>query len=352
MPDMNHRHTPPVGSKKYSVGFRVIGDPLLADPSLSPTDKVVLMALQKGGWRDHRCWTSIETISEACGIPERTVQRSLARLKRHGDQALITMEKDANPANKTGRVISLLWMDDPNLHPHECVEGDNATPTHAKMAPQARQNGVPPHAKMAPELTESLNPNSLTPPSPPAATASSSAVGSSGGASVGRNVTPTGRGEGAGGGADDVPEQSTPLDDESRRLRDTAFECLDTLAKLPPDLPPKDNRLGATANAFAEAMTRLFGDPQSKGYYAGLARGVVRRDHAPGDIKTVADATLDRIHFKPDPLRNIAGFFVRTLQKIEANREHAAIEAEAGQPAARSRTFYGPYDGETWDEAP
>jgi hypothetical protein len=104
---------------------------LLMVPRLKPCDVVVLAALQKWGWKKFECYPAVSSIVAATTLSERTVQRSLARLKALG---LIREERTAE--NATGRKFVLCWMRDPayrpGLPPRKTPPAKGATATGGK----------------------------------------------------------------------------------------------------------------------------------------------------------------------------------------------------------------------------
>jgi hypothetical protein len=110
--------TPGKSKNRPSVPYAVLSRPILADRRLHPSDKLVLLALQQWGWQSHCCFPGNGKIREAAGLSECSVRRSLANLEE-----LKLIRIDPTRSNPTGRVIVLLWMDDPELHPHEVPLG-------------------------------------------------------------------------------------------------------------------------------------------------------------------------------------------------------------------------------------
>jgi hypothetical protein len=98
---------PEVGHPYAAVPFK-----LLMDPRLKPCDVVVLAGLQKWAWKAFECYPALSSIVAATTLSERTVQRSLTRLKALG---LIREERTAE--NATGRKFVLCWMRDPAYRP-------------------------------------------------------------------------------------------------------------------------------------------------------------------------------------------------------------------------------------------
>jgi hypothetical protein len=84
---------------------------ILQDARIKPSDKLILLALQKWGHETHECFPSDDTIARQAAIGRRTVQRGLDRLEDFG---FIQEVPDTNP---TGRKFLLRWLDDPTYLP-------------------------------------------------------------------------------------------------------------------------------------------------------------------------------------------------------------------------------------------
>lgn len=95
-------------------------------------------------------------------------------------------------------------------------------------------------------------------------------------------------------------------------------------------------------------MADLLADNGSQNYYIALGRRVAAKNCDPGDVRTAIDRTLERIHYPDDPLDNVGSYFVRTLQQIEADKEHRIIERDLRRQSECPPVCHGPYDGETW----
>jgi DNA-binding transcriptional ArsR family regulator len=94
---------PPYAKLYYSI---------LSDARIKPSEKMILLALQKWGWKDHECWPAVSTIATQTALGERTVQVSLKNLKKLG--LIKEVSDDANP---TGRKLVLLFLSDPTYLP-------------------------------------------------------------------------------------------------------------------------------------------------------------------------------------------------------------------------------------------
>jgi DNA-binding MarR family transcriptional regulator len=57
---------------------------ILQDARIKPSDKLILLALQKWGYETHQCFPSDDTIARQAAIGRRTVQRGLDRLEDFG----------------------------------------------------------------------------------------------------------------------------------------------------------------------------------------------------------------------------------------------------------------------------
>jgi hypothetical protein len=75
-----------------------------ADPRLAPTDVMVLLALLYWARDKAVCWPSDRSIGLRIGRSVSTVQRSLRRL-----ESLDLVERVKTDANRTGRILRLVW---------------------------------------------------------------------------------------------------------------------------------------------------------------------------------------------------------------------------------------------------
>lgn len=96
-----------------ACAFRVLGDPILEDTSISMGGRLVLMGLQRFGRNGNPCFPSNEKIAKASGVSLATVKRALTELAKRGLIAIVTDD----PSTPKGRRIDKLWMQDPSLHP-------------------------------------------------------------------------------------------------------------------------------------------------------------------------------------------------------------------------------------------
>jgi DNA-binding MarR family transcriptional regulator len=81
---------------------------ILEDARIKPSEKLVLLALQRWGWKALECFPADDTIAAQAAIGRRTVQRSLDRLEKFG-----FIREVPDNTNPTGRKFLLLWLDDP-----------------------------------------------------------------------------------------------------------------------------------------------------------------------------------------------------------------------------------------------
>lgn len=126
MDDVHHARFAPGGQAegpgRIPGQFAGVPHDLAADPKLTPTDVRTAAALLFWARSKSECWPSDRRIAERVGRSRATVQRCLGRLEAAG-----WIRRDKTDANRTGRLIRLVWR----------VAGECPPPAPVRQPPTA-----------------------------------------------------------------------------------------------------------------------------------------------------------------------------------------------------------------------
>ena len=121
---------------KSTWGFHIPPD-AMEDPFLTPADKLVYSVLLRCKGKNNYCYPKQRTISRACAVPIRSVNRSIANLCARGYLGKSTQ----------GDVNALMYHF-PKI-PYTEKRPEIATSRPPKTRATLRQSGVPPYANLA-----------------------------------------------------------------------------------------------------------------------------------------------------------------------------------------------------------
>lgn len=121
---------------------------------LSAFDKLVLLALADISDDEGRCFPSMRTLTEKCGMDERTVQRSLKRLQ--GDGYVDRQMRDGRST-----VYTVITEPPSNSHPRLIVTPVSLSPTPVSLSPPEKKKT----SSLEPSPTRQSPPRAKTPKS-------------------------------------------------------------------------------------------------------------------------------------------------------------------------------------------
>ena len=156
------RCSPPAETRRTGRGgcapFAALPSSIADDPTISPTDKAILLVLAGHAWGGKdSAWPSNATVAAKVGRSPGHVKRRLGVLERLG-----LIRREATGENRTGRLIRLLWRPSPDApvppgdgasaRPEsDSIQGKKkeraaaaATPTDGSPPPPGNGEGVPP----------------------------------------------------------------------------------------------------------------------------------------------------------------------------------------------------------------
>lgn len=122
---------PNEGSRKPRVPYSVLADSIRRDRSITPTDKLVMMALSSFARKGrHFTFASNDAIAREAGVATSTARASLEDLEAAG-----WIAREAAEEYRTGRLFRLLWLDKPDTNPHFAPAGKRREGADPRQGP-------------------------------------------------------------------------------------------------------------------------------------------------------------------------------------------------------------------------